>query len=73
MPLLLMLANDLPSPKDGPQNPWYSLLLFVGGFVLFAEPRAERLIHRTWKPLLVTAVATVTTVLLVWHSGADAT
>jgi hypothetical protein len=41
--------------------------------VLFAEPRAERLIHRTWKPLLVTAVATVTTVLLVWHSGADAT
>jgi peptidoglycan/LPS O-acetylase OafA/YrhL len=73
MPLLLMLANDLPSPKDGPQNPWYSLLLFVGGFLLFADPRAERLIRRMWKPLLVAAATTMTTVLVVWHSGADAT
>jgi peptidoglycan/LPS O-acetylase OafA/YrhL len=73
MPILLMIANDLPAPKDGPQNPWYSLLLFVGGFLLFADPRAQLLIHRAWKPLLVVAATSMTTVLLVWHSGADAT
>jgi peptidoglycan/LPS O-acetylase OafA/YrhL len=73
MPVLLMLANDLPAPKDGPQDPWYSLLLFVSGFVLFADQRAEGLIHRAWKPLLVVAATTMTTVMLVWHSGADAT
>ena len=69
MPLILALTNSLPTPEDGPQNPFYSLALFIGGFLLVADPRAERLIHRAWRPLLATAIVTMTTVLLVWHSG----
>ena len=34
MPLVLLAANELPAPNDGPQNPWYSLALFVAGFLL---------------------------------------
>ena len=69
MPLVLLTANELPAPNDGPQNPWYSLALFVAGFLLLADRRAERAVHRHWRPLLVAAVATMATVLGVWHSG----
>jgi glucans biosynthesis protein C len=69
MPLVLALTNGLPAPDDGPQNPFYSLALFLGGFLLVADQRAERLIHRAWRPLLGAAVVTMSTVLLVWHSG----
>ena len=73
MPLILGLANALPAPEDGSQNPFYSLALFIGGFLLVADPRAERLIHRAWRPLLATAIVTMTTALLVWHSGVEDT
>jgi glucan biosynthesis protein C len=69
MPVVLLLANGLPAPDDGPQNPFYSLALFIGGFLLVADPRAERMIHRAWKPLLATAAATMATVLLLGHAG----
>jgi glucans biosynthesis protein C len=71
MPLVLLAANELPAPNDGPQNPFYSLALFVAGFLLLADPRAERIIHRHWRPLLAAAAVTMTTVLLVWRSGAE--
>jgi glucans biosynthesis protein C len=69
MPLVLLAADELPAPNDGPQNPWYSLALFVAGFLLLADERTERLVHRRWRPLLVVAGITMTTVLLVWSSG----
>jgi glucans biosynthesis protein C len=71
MPLVLLAANELPAPNDGPQNPFYSLALFAAGYLLLADERAERAVHRHWRPLLVAAAATMTTVLLVWSSGAD--
>jgi glucans biosynthesis protein C len=71
MPLVLLAANEAPAPNDGPQNPFYSLPLFVAGYLLLADERAERAVHRHWRPLLVAAAATMTTVLLVWSSGAD--
>jgi glucans biosynthesis protein C len=73
MPLVLVLANELPSSNDGAQSPWYSLALFVAGFLIVADPRAEDMIHRSWKPLVATAVGTMATVLSVYHSGVDAT
>jgi peptidoglycan/LPS O-acetylase OafA/YrhL len=73
MPLILGFSNSLPVPEDGPQNPFYAFALFIGGFLLVADPRAERLIHRAWRPLLATAVVTMATVLLVWHSGVEGT
>jgi glucans biosynthesis protein C len=73
MPLVLLAANEAPAPNDGPQNPFYSLALFVAGYLLLADERAERAVHRRWRPLLVAAAATMTTVLLVWSSGADDT
>jgi len=73
MPLILALSNGLPAPDDGPQNPFYSLALFIGGFLLLADPRAERLIHRAWRPLLLIAAVTMASVLLVWHSGVEDT
>ncbi len=69
MPLILALTNALPAPDDGPQNPFYSLALFVGGFLLVADVRAEGRVHRAWKPLLAAAATTMATVLLVKHSG----
>jgi len=69
MPLVLLGANELPAPDDGPQNPWYSLALFVAGFLLLADERTQRVVHRHWRSLLVAAAATMTTVLLVWSSG----
>jgi glucans biosynthesis protein C len=69
MPLVLLAANELPAPDDGPQNPWYSLALFLAGFLLVADPDAERAIHRHWRPLLAVAAATMATVLGVWHAG----
>ena len=69
MPLVLLAADELPAPNDGPQNPWYSLALFVAGFLLLADERTERLVHRGWRPLLVAAAITMTTALLVWSSG----
>ena len=69
MPLVLLAANELPAPNDGPQNPFYSLALFVAGFLLVADPEAERAVHQHWRALLVAAAATMTTVLLVWSSG----
>jgi glucan biosynthesis protein C len=72
MPLVLLAANELPAPNNGPQNPWYSLGLFVAGFLLLADERAERAVHRHWRPLLVAAALTMTTVLLVWSTGTDA-
>jgi glucan biosynthesis protein C len=71
MPLVLVAANELPAPNDGPQNPWYSLGLFIAGFLLEADERAERAVHRHWRPLLAAAAVTMTTVLLVWSSGAN--
>jgi glucans biosynthesis protein C len=71
MPLVLLAANELPAPNDGPQNPWYSLALFVAGFLLVADQRAERAVQRHWRPLLVAAAVTMTTVLLVSRSGAN--
>jgi glucans biosynthesis protein C len=71
MPLVLLVANELPAPNNGPQNPWYSLGLFIAGFLLLADERAERAIHRHWRPLLVAAALTMTTVLLVWNTGTD--
>jgi peptidoglycan/LPS O-acetylase OafA/YrhL len=73
MPLVLALTNGLPSPEDGPQNPSYALALFVGGFLLVADPRAERLIHRAWRLLLAIGVVTMAAVFLVWSSGAEDT
>jgi glucans biosynthesis protein C len=73
MPLVLLAANELPAPNDGPQNPWYSLALFLAGFLLLADQRAERLVHRHWRALLAAAAATMTTVMLVWNSGANDT
>jgi glucan biosynthesis protein C len=69
MPLVLLAANELPAPNDGPQNPWYALALFLAGFLLVADPDAERAIHRHWRPLLAAAAATMATVLTVWHAG----
>jgi glucans biosynthesis protein C len=69
MPLVLLAANELPAPSDGPQNPWYSLGLFVAGFLLLADERAERAVHRHWRPLLAAAAVTMATVMLVWSSG----
>jgi glucans biosynthesis protein C len=69
MPLVLVAADELPAPNDGPQNPWYSLALFVAGFLLLADERAEGLVQRRWRPLLAAAVVTMTTVMLVWSSG----
>jgi glucans biosynthesis protein C len=71
MPLVLLAANELPAPNDGPQNPWYSLALFVAGFLLVADQHAERAVQRHWRPLLVAAAVTMTTVLLVSSSGAN--
>jgi glucans biosynthesis protein C len=71
LPLVLLAANELPAPNDGPQNPFYSLALFVAGFLLLADPRAERIIHRHWRPLLAAAAVTMTAVLLVWRSGTE--
>lgn len=73
MPVLLALANGLPAPDDGPQNPFYSLALFVGGFLMVADPRAERLVHRAWRPLLGAAIATMTVAYLVARSGVQDT
>jgi peptidoglycan/LPS O-acetylase OafA/YrhL len=73
MPLLLLVANGLPAPDDGPQNPFYSFALFVGGFLLVADERTERLIQRAWKPLLATAALTMAAVMLVWRSGVEDT
>jgi peptidoglycan/LPS O-acetylase OafA/YrhL len=73
MPLILALSNGLPAPDDGPQNPFYSLALFIGGFLLVADPRAERLIHRAWRPLAGFAVATMATVLTIEGSGVGET
>lgn len=73
MPVLLALANGLPAPDDGPQNPFYSLALFVGGFLMVADPRAERLVHRAWRPLLATAIVTMTVAYLVARSGVQDT
>jgi glucans biosynthesis protein C len=73
MPLVLLAANELPAPDDGPQNPWYSLALFVAGFLLLADREAERTVHRHWRALLAAAVGTMTTVMLVWSSGANDT
>jgi peptidoglycan/LPS O-acetylase OafA/YrhL len=69
MPIILALSNGLPAPDDGPQNPFYSLALFIGGFLLVADPRAERLVHRAWRPLAGAAVLTMATMLTVQHSG----
>lgn len=69
MPVILALTNALPAPDDGPQNPFYSLTLFIGGFLLAADPRAEWLVHRAWRPLLVAAILTMTAVFLVARSG----
>jgi glucans biosynthesis protein C len=71
MPLLLLAANELPAPNDGPQNPWYSLALFVAGFLLLADPDAERAVHRRWRALLAAALATMAMVLTVWRAGID--
>ena len=71
MPLVLLAANELPAPNDGPQNPWYSLALFLAGFLLLADPDAERAVHRRWRPLLAAALATMAMVLTVWHAGID--
>jgi glucans biosynthesis protein C len=71
MPLVLLAANELPAPNDGPQNPWYSLALFVAGFLLVADQHAERAVQRHWRPLLLAAAATMTTVLLVSSAGID--
>jgi glucan biosynthesis protein C len=71
MPVVLLAANELPGPDDGPQNPFYSLSLFIAGFLLLADPAAERAVHRHWRPLLGAAAATMATVLLVWSSGTD--
>jgi glucans biosynthesis protein C len=71
MPLVLLAANELPAPSDGPQNPFYSLGLFVAGFLLLADERAERAVQRHWRPLLLAAAATMTTVLLVSSAGID--
>ena len=73
MPLVLLAANELPAPNDGPQNPWYSLALFLAGFLLLADQRAERLVHRHWRALLAAAAATMTLVMLVWRSEANDT
>jgi glucans biosynthesis protein C len=73
MPLVLLAANELPAPNDGPQNPWYSLALFLAGFLLLADQRAGRLVHRHWRALLAAAAATMTLVMLVWRSGANDT
>jgi peptidoglycan/LPS O-acetylase OafA/YrhL len=73
MPVVLALANGLPAPDDGPQNPFYSLALFVGGYLMVADPRAERLVHRAWRPLLATAIATMTVAYLVARSGVQDT
>jgi glucan biosynthesis protein C len=69
MPLVLLAANELPAPNDGPQNPWYALALFLAGFLLLADPDAERAVHRRWRALLAAALATMATVLTVWHAG----
>jgi glucans biosynthesis protein C len=69
MPLVLVAANELPAPNDGPQNPWYSLALFVAGFLLLADERAEGVVQRCWRPLLAAAVVTMTMAMLVWSSG----
>jgi peptidoglycan/LPS O-acetylase OafA/YrhL len=71
MPIVLLLANELPAPNEGAQNPWYSLALFVAGFLLIADERAERLVHRHWRSLLVGAAATMTTMMLIWSSGVE--
>src|SRR5436190_8266694 len=68
MPLVLVLANDLPAPDDGPQNPWYSLALFVAGFLLLADPRVERAIDRAWRPLLAVAGVGTLVTMAVWRS-----
>jgi peptidoglycan/LPS O-acetylase OafA/YrhL len=73
MPVLLLVANGMPAPDDGPQNPFYSFALFVGGFLLVADPRAEGLVHRAWKPLLAAGVVTMAATMFVWHSGAEDT
>ena len=69
MPLILAASNSLPAPFDGPQNPWYSISLFIGGFLLVADERAERIVHRSWKALGIVALATMATVLYVDASG----
>jgi glucans biosynthesis protein C len=71
MPAILLAANELPAPDDGPQNPFYSLALFVAGYLLMADEGAERAVHRHWRPLLAGAVTTMATMLLVWSSGVD--
>jgi glucans biosynthesis protein C len=71
MPLVLLAANELPAPNDGPQNPFYSLGLFVAGFLLLADEATERAVHRNWRPLLAAAAVTMATVLVVWSSGTD--
>jgi peptidoglycan/LPS O-acetylase OafA/YrhL len=70
MPLLLALSNGLPTPEDGAQNPFYATALFIGGFLLVADERAERIVHRSWRPLGIAAIATMTTVLGLEASGA---
>lgn len=70
MPFVLLLANELPPRDGGSQNPWYSFSLFVAGFILTADHRTERAVHRAWKPLLLAAAATMVTFLVIQRSGA---
>jgi glucan biosynthesis protein C len=69
MPLVLVLANELPATDDGPQNPWFSLSLFIAGFLLIGDDRAQRLIDRMWRPLLGVVALTTVAMILLWHSG----
>lgn len=71
MPVILLLTNDLPSPKDDAQNPFYGLALFVAGYLLMADPRAEGLIHRHWKVLFAGAAVSMTAAMTMWVDGVE--
>ena len=66
---VLFLANALPSPKDGPQNLFYSFALFVGGFLLMSEPQLEAAIDRSWRWLAPVAAALLLSRIWLVESG----
>jgi glucans biosynthesis protein C len=67
MPLVLVLADALPSPTDGAQNPWYALALFFAGFLLIPDARAQKVLDRARWPLVVAAAVCTGAAMLVWR------
>jgi peptidoglycan/LPS O-acetylase OafA/YrhL len=70
-PVAFMLLEALPGP-EGAWNPFVTMAMFVGGFVLASSERLQALIRRRWKVVLVAATGTMTLQYSIWITAADA-